>query len=215
VLLVEDDDELAAMLVELLADEGYAVDVASDGQAGLHNALTRPYDVLVVDRRLPGIEGVDLLVRLRSRGVSTPALMLTALGAAGERVEGLDAGADDYLVKPFDVGELLARLRALRRRHVDLTDRIVLGRGRELEVGARRVIEADGTTVQLSGREAELLHTLAARPTQVFTRDELLAQVFADADRPGAVDTYVYYLRRKLGRQTIDTVHGLGYRLGG
>jgi DNA-binding response OmpR family regulator len=113
-LLVEDDQALLAMLERLLSDEGYAVTVASDGQRGLHLGLTRPFDVMVIDRGLPAIEGVDLLGRLRSRSVGSPALILTARGTLADRVEGLDAGAQDYLVKPFEIDELLARLRASR-----------------------------------------------------------------------------------------------------
>ncbi|MGZ4609399.1 MAG: response regulator transcription factor [Actinomycetes bacterium] len=214
VLLVEDDVELSAMLVELLAESGYAVECAADGQRGLHLGLTRRYDLLVVDRGLPGIEGVDLLSRLRGRGVTTPALLLTARGTVADRVEGLDAGAEDYLVKPFDVDELLARLRALLRRHTDEAETLDLGR-RRLEVASRRVLAADGgELIELSGREASLLAVLAARPGRVFTREELLDRVFDDADSPGAVDTYVHYLRRKLGRDVVRTVHGVGYRMG-
>src|SRR6478735_8132852 len=114
-LLVEDDADLASMLTELLAEEGYAVTTVRDGQAGLHRGLVEQWDVLVVDRGLPVIEGVDLVSRLRSKGMSAPVLLLTARGTVADRVEGLDAGAQDYLVKPFDVDELLARLRALLR----------------------------------------------------------------------------------------------------
>jgi DNA-binding response OmpR family regulator len=213
-LVVEDDRTLAGLLEQLLTAEGFAVELAHDGQAGLHAALTRPSDVLVIDRGLPGIEGVDLVPRLRSRGVAVPVLVLTARGTLRDRVEGLDAGAEDYLVKPFEVPELLARVRALLRRHADRADSLPLGR-RRLDVAARRVIDDDAPadTVELTGRECALLEVLAARPGQVFTRDELLEWVF-DAETLGAVDTYVSYLRRKLGREAISTVHGLGYRLG-
>ena len=118
-LLVEDETELAGMLRDLFADEGYAVDVAANGQTGLHYGLTRTYDVVVLDRRLPVVEGLELVRTWRRRGVTTPILVLSALGNPAERVEGLDAGAEDYLAKPFDVDELLARLRALQRRHLD------------------------------------------------------------------------------------------------
>ncbi|GAA3227771.1 response regulator transcription factor [Pseudonocardia petroleophila] len=214
VLLVEDDRTLAGLLDQLLTAQGFAVELAHDGQAGLHAALTRRFDVLVIDRGLPGIEGVDLVGRLRSRGVGVPVLVLTARGTLRDRVEGLDAGAEDYLVKPFEVPELLARVRALLRRHADRADSLPLGR-RRLDVAARRVLDDDGPAdpVELTARECALLEVLAARPGRVFTRDELLDRVF-DAETPGAVDTYVSYLRRKLGREAISTVHGLGYRLG-
>jgi len=211
-LLVEDDSRLASLLEELLTGRGYAVQLAHDGQAGLHAGLTCDFDLMVIDRGLPAIEGVDLLARLRARGVITPVLILTARGTVNDRVEGLDAGAEDYLTKPFEVAELLARLRALLRRHTDHAETLSLGR-RRLDVAARRVIDDNGFEVALTERECALLHTLAARPTRVFTRDELLDRVF-DADTHGAVDTYVSYLRRKLGKDAITTVHGLGYRLG-
>ena len=212
-LLVEDDRELSSLLEELLVEQGYAVDLALDGHTGLHLGLTREYDVMIVDRGLPAIEGIDLVRRLRGRGVTVPALVLTARGSVADRVEGLDAGAEDYVVKPFDVDELLARLRALIRRHVDEGDELTLGE-RRLDVAGRRVLGGPDGDVELSGRECALLHVLAARPQRVFTRDELLDLVFDDADTAGAVDTYVHYLRRKLGRDVVTTVHGVGYRMG-
>ncbi len=212
VLVVEDDPELGGMLQELLVLEGYAADLAPDGQRGLHLALTRAYDVLVLDRGLPGIDGLDLLGRLRSAGVGTPVLVLSAFALARDRVHGLDAGAEDYLGKPFDVDELLARVRALLRRAVDTVATLEVPGGR-LETERRTVLRPDGP-VSLSGRECALLEVLARRPRQVFTREDLLALAFPRAEDPGAVDTYVHYLRRKLGKGVVETVHGLGYRLG-
>jgi DNA-binding response OmpR family regulator len=212
-LLVEDDPQLSGLLMELLAGAGYAVEPARDGQRGLHLGLTRSYDVMVIDRGLPAIEGVDLVRRLRAKGIVTPILILTALGTVTDRVDGLDAGAEDYLVKPFDVDELLARLRALLRRNVDMASHLSLGR-RQLELSGRRVTGGGHATVELSGRESDLLQVLASRPERTFTREELLARVFEDADSPGAVDTYVHYLRRKLGHEVVRTVRGMGYRMG-
>jgi two-component system response regulator QseB len=212
-LLVEDDRQLSELLAELLTGAGYRVDAALDGQAGLHNGLTRKYDAMVIDRGLPGIEGGDLVARLRARGVSTPVLLLTARGSLEDVVAGLDAGAEDYVVKPFEVPELLARLRALLRRHQDGAAQLSLG-DRHLDLASRRVTGAGHTAVELSERECELLRILASRPTRVVTRDELVDRVFSAADTPGVVDTYVHYLRRKLGRDVIHTVRGLGYRMG-
>lgn len=214
-LLVEDDPQLSEMLVDLLGEAGYAVDHAADGQAGLHLGLTREYEAMVLDRRLPAIEGVDLLRRLRSRGVTAPALVLTARGSVADRVEGLDAGAEDYLTKPFDIDELLARVRALLRRHADRSPVLSLGR-RTLDVTTRLVREpgAAGAAVALSARECALLQVLAGRPARAFTREELLARAFDEAESPGVVDTYVHYLRRKLGRGVIRTVRGIGYQFG-
>lgn len=212
-LLVEDDRELVGMLAEALRGEGYAVDVATDGQRGLHLGLTRQYDVLVVDRRLPVVDGLDLLGRLRSRAVRTPVLLLTAMGAVHDRVDGLDAGADDYLVKPFDLDELAARLRALCRRARDVTDALRIGSG-HLYVGDREVELADGERIGLASREFALLWVLASRPDTVYSRAALRRMVFQETPAPSIVDTYVYYLRRKLGRQVVRTVRGHGYRLG-
>ena len=214
VLVVEDDPELQAMLATLLGEDGYLVETASDGHRGLHLGLTRSYDVLLLDRRLPAVDGVDLVGRLRGRGVTTPVLMLSALSTPSDRVEGLDAGAEDYLGKPFDVDELLARLRALRRRHLDTARSLPLGDGR-LDLDTRLVLTGDDRgDVRLSDRECVLLATLAGRPTQVYSRHDLVAIVFPEAGSEIVVDTYVHYLRRKLGRGIVATVRGRGYQLG-
>ena len=212
-LLVEDDRGLSEMLVELLQGEGYGVDAAWDGQRGLHLALTHDYDVLILDRGLPAIDGLDLLGRLRSRGLTMPVLILSSLGLPRDRVDGLDAGAEDYLSKPFDVDELLARLRALRRRHPETSEVLIMPWG-QLAVGSRMVTLTNGEHRSLSERECSLLEVLGRRPSQVFTRTDLMVRVFADAEDEGVVDTYVHYLRRKLGRNVIRTVRGVGYQLG-
>ena len=212
-LLVEDDLELAGLLDRVLTDEGYQVSHAPDGQRGLHLALTRGFEVMVVDRGLPAVEGLDLIGRLRGRGVATPMLVLSARGTTQDRVDGLDAGAEDYLSKPFELTELLARLRALLRRHPDRTESLVIPGG-QLDLATRTVRRASGDQVELSEREARLLALLAARPGAVFSRGELLDRVFDAAESETVVDTYVHYCRRKLGRGVITTVRGLGYRLG-
>ncbi|WP_291049447.1 response regulator transcription factor [Herbiconiux sp.] len=213
ILLVEDDARLASMLEQLLADEGYVTVLARDGQRALHEGLTQPFDALVLDRGLPLLEGLDVLDRLRSRGILTPALILSALGNPADRVEGLDRGAEDYLAKPFDIDELLARIRALLRRHRSDVPVLALPGG-SLDTASRTVTTSEGAAVTLSERESQLLERLARRPSQVFERDDLLSVVFPDADDPGVVDTYVHYLRKKLGRDTVKTVRGIGYRLG-
>ncbi|MFT7837933.1 response regulator transcription factor [Saccharothrix sp. BKS2] len=212
-LLVEDDHELVELLSGALTDEGYAVDVATDGQRGLHLGLTRPYDVVVIDRGLPAMDGLDLLVRLRARSVRARALVLTALGTVHDRIDGLDAGADDYLVKPFDLDELSARLRALCRRALELTDVLRIGAG-HLDVRQREVVLPDGGRVPLTAREFALLRVLATHPGTVHTRASLRRRVFHDAPAQSIVDTYVYYLRNKIDRSVVHTVPGLGYRLG-
>jgi two-component system response regulator QseB len=217
VLLVEDDPQLVALLTDLLAEEGYEVDTALDGHHGLHLGLTRDYDVLVLDRGLPAIEGLDLLARLRRQGCTSPVLVLSALGNPADRVEGLDAGAEDYLAKPFDIDELLARLRALRRRHQDQARCLRIG-ARRLDLDARMVTSSDARhpvqALRLSERECALLATLAVRPAHVFSRRELLSLAFENAESETVVDTYVHYLRRKLGHGVVTTVHGRGYQLG-
>lgn len=212
-LIVEDDRALSAMLAEVFTDEGYQVDVACDGQQGLHRGLTGRYDAMILDRGLPVMDGVEVVAALRSRGIPTPILVLTARGAIADRVDGLDAGAEDYLVKPFEVPELLARIRALLRRpDADSTlrvDGLCLDRVTRT-VSGHRV----GADVELSEREAALLAALMVAPARVFTRGQLLNAAFEGVDTPGVVDTYVHYLRRKLGRGIVRTVHGTGYRLG-
>lgn len=212
-LLVEDDTELADLLDRALSDDGYVVDVARDGHLGLHLGLTRQYDVVVIDRMLPALDGLDLLVRLRAKAVRARALVLTALGTVSDRIDGLDAGADDYLAKPFDLDELSARLRALCRRSLELADALRIGVA-HLDLGLRDVVLPGGQRVPLTSREFELLRVLATRPNIVHSRAELRRRVFQDSHAPSIVDTYVYYLRRKLGRPVVRTVHGLGYRLG-
>ena len=199
------------MLTELLdRARGTTSTRPRDGQRGLHLGLTRDYDVMLLDRGLPAIEGLDLLTRLRGRGRSTPTLVLSALGNPRDRVEGLDAGAEDYLGKPFDVDELLARLRALLRRHLDAGRRGCPVVGGSFDagdpVGAARPTAAE---VALSERESMLLDAAgpAARAASSAAH-ELVDSVFEDAEEEGVVDTYVHYLRRKLGRRVVETVRG-------
>ena len=213
ILLVEDDGRLAGMLEELLEGEGYSVTIARDGQRALHEGLTSSFDLLLLDRGLPVMEGLDVLEKLRAAGVDTPALILSALGNPADRVEGLDRGAEDYLSKPFDIAELLARLRALRRRQVPNASFLRIPGGR-LDAMSRLVTLDNAGAVLLSERENDLLAKLAGRPNQVFERSALLDAVFPDADDLGVVDTYVHYLRKKLGRSVVITVRGIGYRIG-
>ncbi len=201
------------MLRELLESEGYSVGVVHDGQRALHEGLSRRFDVLLLDRGLPAIDGLDVLGRLRSKGVTTPALILSALSNPADRVEGLDRGAEDYLGKPFDIDELLARLRSLLRRHAAVSDTVRVPGG-FLEGTSRTVTLDGGDVFVLSERENELLLHLARRPRQIFTRGSLIDSVFTEADDEGVVDTYVHYLRKKLGRPVVMTVRGVGYRLG-
>ena len=213
ILLVEDDGELCDLLQRLLSDAGYRVDVAGDGETGLQAAVARRYDMIIMDRGLPAIDGLDLTGRLRQRGQQTPIMILTAYGAVADRVAGLDAGAEDYLVKPFEIDELLARIRALIRRQYAGVESIAVGDG-TVDLTTRVAHRPDGTEVELSGREIALLRLLASRPGRGFGRDDLRVQVFESAESVTIVDTYVHYLRRKLGNRVVRTVRGSGYRIG-
>lgn len=211
-LLVEDDPVLGPLIVELLEPD-YLVRLAVNGQEGLHLGLTEAWDVMVIDRGLPVMDGVALITALRSKGIATPILILTALGDPSEKVTGLDAGANDYVTKPFDAGELAARLRALTRTFAAPAGTLSIG-GWELDPASRSVRSAYGELVPLTAKEAEVLAALAAEPGRVFTRDELLAGYFHPTDQPGMIDTYVHHLRRKTAKSVIRTVHGVGYQIG-
>ncbi|MDQ1054909.1 two-component system response regulator QseB [Arthrobacter sp. SORGH_AS 212] len=215
-LLVEDDPVLGPLIAELLEPD-YEVRLAANGQEGLHLGLTQPWDVMVIDRGLPVMDGVSVIAALRSKGVAAPILILTALGDTDQKVLGLDAGANDYMTKPFDAGELAARLRALTRTYSMPDDggTALVGIGTwELDPASRAVRSVYGDTVSLTAKEAEVLAALAAEPGRVFTRDELLADHFHPTDQPGVIDTYVHHLRRKIDRTVVRTVHGVGYQIG-
>lgn len=214
VLIAEDDVRLARILKRGLEGEGHAVDVVHDGDAAAVAGLEADYDVLVLDVMMPGLDGFEVVRRLRDRHVSTPVLMLTARGELEDRVRGLDSGADDYLVKPFAFEELSARLRALGRRTA--VQQPLLGAGAvEMDL-VRHQVRAGGEPVDLSPTEFRLLEALLRNAGRVLTRQSLLARVWGYEDEPesNAVDLYVHYLRRKLGGAvTITTVRGVGYRL--
>jgi two-component system response regulator QseB len=211
-LLVEDDPVLGPLIAELLEPD-YQVRLVANGQDGLHLGLTEPWDVMVIDRGLPIMDGIALIAALRSKGIAAPILILTALGDPSEKVRGLDAGANDYVTKPFDAGELAARLRALTRTYTLPAGTVSIGDW-ELDPASRSVRSVYGNLVSLTAKESEVLAALAAEPKRVFTRDELLAGYFQPADQPGVIDTYVHHLRRKIAKSVIRTVHGVGYQIG-
>ncbi|HVA86326.1 MAG TPA: response regulator transcription factor [Candidatus Saccharimonadales bacterium] len=219
-LVIEDDARLGRLLSRLLGDDRHVVELATDGRTGLELAEDAPgIDVVILDIGLPDISGIEVAKRLRAAGSPIPILMLTARDTVNDRVAGLDAGADDYLVKPFAYEELAARIRALARRsgasaHREGT-RLASG-SIELDDGLRRVTVA-GRPINLSPREFALLECMLRHPGQVMSRDQLLDQAwpFGVAVTLNAVDAYVHYLREKLGpaADRIETVRGLGYRI--
>jgi two-component system, OmpR family, response regulator len=219
VLLAEDDLRLAAAVLRGLRGEGMVVDVAPDGDDALRLARSSSeYDAIVLDVMLPGADGLEVCRSLRSEGVWVPIIMLTARDAVEDRVRGLDSGADDYLVKPFSLAELLARLRALARRGpVERPAVIEVG---DLELHpASREVRRGGAQIDLSARELVLLEAFMRRPGQVLTRDQLLdaAWDLGTEHRSNVVEVYVRYLREKIDRpfgvQSLETVRGIGYRL--
>ncbi|MDQ0800052.1 response regulator transcription factor [Arthrobacter sp. SLBN-112] len=211
-LLAEDDPALGPLIAELLEPD-YRIRLAATGQEALHLGLTQSWDVMVIDRGLPVMDGLAVIAALRAKGIATPILILTALGETDQKVRGLDAGANDYMTKPFDAGELAARLRALTRTFAPPAGPVGIGTW-DFDPASRAVRSAYGEVVTLTAKEAELLAALAAEPGRVFTRDDLLAAHFQSTDQPGVIDTYVHHLRRKISRTVIRTVHGVGYQIG-
>lgn len=218
ILIVEDEEHLARLVAEVLEREGYAAEVVGDGREALARALVDPFDLLVVDWMLPGLDGVQVVRRLRAAEVGVPVLMLTARSQVEDRVEGLDAGADDYLPKPFAFPELLARVRALARRPPEKdTQEAILTAGDITLDPTRHEVRRGGERIDLTAKEFALLATLMQRPGQVFTRSVLLDKVWGGttATYTNSVDLYVHYLRRKLDGgevpSRIRTVHGAGY----
>jgi two-component system OmpR family response regulator len=214
VLVVEDELRMASLIKRGLTREGVSTDVASTGEDALWMAGAHDYDVLVLDVMLPGIDGFETSRRLRRAGVWAPILMLTARDSVADRVTGLDAGADDYLVKPFAFAELLARLRALVRRGDPERPAVLEVGDVRLDPAARRVWR-DGSEVQLSAKEFALLETFMRRPGEVLSRLYLLEHAwdFAYENRSNIVDVYVGRLRGKVGPDVIETVRGVGYRV--
>ena len=218
ILIVEDEEHLARLVAEVLGREGYATEVVGDGRTALARALTEDFDLLVLDWMLPDLDGVQVVKRLRAADVGVPVLMLTARSQIEDRVEGLDAGAGDYLPKPFAFPELLARVRALARRPPEKggEDTVLTAGDLVLDPGRHEVRRA-GERIDLTAKEFALLATLMQRPGQVFTRSVLLDTVWGGTTGAytNAVDLYVHYLRKKLDREgepsRVRTVHGAGY----
>jgi DNA-binding response OmpR family regulator len=214
ILLAEDDPLIGAPLQDGLRAAGHAVDWVRDGGQADAALQSEPYECVVLDLGLPTMDGLQLLRALRRRGSSVPVLVLTARDATADRVQGLDAGADDYLVKPFSLDELAARLRALVRRSAGAARPQLEHRGVTLDPATREV-RRDGQPVALSAREYAVLEALLQRPSAVWSRPQLEERLYGWGEEPesNAVEVYVHGLRRKLGTDFVRTVRGLGYTL--
>jgi two-component system, OmpR family, response regulator len=218
VLIVEDEVKLAALLRRGLAEETYAADIAGTGEDALWMARATEYDAIVLDLMLPGVDGIEVCRELRAAGIWSPVLMLTARDALADRIGGLDAGADDYLTKPFAFAELLARLRALARRGTLERPTVLEVGDLRLDPATRRVWRGEAE-VALSAKEFALLETFMLRPGRVLSRYDLLEHAwdYEYERRSNVVDVYVRYLREKVdrpfGRESLETVRGSGYRM--
>lgn len=221
ILVVEDEHKIANAIKQGLVQEKYAVDVEYDGDAGLGAALNEPYDLMIIDRMLPGsVEGVDICREVRAKNIHSPILLLTAKDQVRDRVTGLNAGADDYLIKPFSFEELLARVRALLRRPHDTKGTQLTVDDLALDTISYRVSRA-GKLINLSAKEFALLEYLMRNAGQVLSKDSIIAHVWDfDADiLPNTVEVYIGYLRNKVDKPfkkagLIHTLRGFGYRLG-
>ncbi len=220
ILVVEDEPKLAGLLERGLVEEGHAADVARTGEDALWMARAVEYDAIVLDLMLPGVSGIEVCRNLRESSVWSPVLMLTARDSVEDRVAGLDAGADDYLPKPFSFAELLARLRSLARRGQPERPAVLEVGDLRLDPSARQVWRGD-SEIDLSAKEFALLETFMRRPGQVLSRNQLLEHAWdiAYENKSNVVDVYVRYLREKIDRpfgvESLETLRGAGYRLRG
>lgn len=213
-LVVEDEHKIANSIKRGLEQESFAVDVAYDGEEGYDFASSEDYDVIILDLLLPKIGGVDVCKKLRAEDIHTPILMLTALGELSNKVEGLNAGADDYLVKPFAFEELLARIRALARRPKQANSERLIAGALELNTNTFEV-RKDGKQVELSRKEFALLEYLMRNAGKVVSKENIIAHVWDyEADiLPNTVEVFIGYLRNKIGGDVIRTIRGFGYKI--
>jgi DNA-binding response OmpR family regulator len=214
-LVVEDEPDLQSLLARALRGQGYAVDTASDGEQGLYKAQTWEYDAIVLDWMLPKLDGISLLRELR-RKKKTPVLVLTAKDATDDRVTGLDGGADDYLVKPFEIKELLARLRAIIRRSTGVTSNLIVIGDIEIDTGSHTV-SRNGESITLTAREYALVELLALRRGKLVTRQVLYDHLFDENDDTlsNLIEVHVSNVRKKIGKDFISTRRGAGYIIDG
>ena len=215
ILIVEDERGLSSFLEKGLGSRGYSTKVVEDGASGIAIATDEDFDLVILDLGLPDIDGLSVLRELRRRGERMPVIILTARDDLSDKIEGLDAGGDDYVTKPFKLEELLARVRVRLRDGGEGEQMVLESGGITLDLRTRRAVH-DGRLVDLTAREFTMLETLMRHSGQVLSREQLLAHVWGYDYDPGSnvVEVYVRYLRRKLGSETIETVRGMGYRLG-
>jgi two-component system, OmpR family, response regulator len=220
ILVVEDEHKIARALKKALEQEHYAVDVSYDGDDGYAMATTEPYDVMVIDRMLPGeYTGIDIVKALREKSIKTPVLLLTALGRTEDKTEGLDSGADDYLVKPFALEELLARVRALLRRPIEQQTTVLDADDLSLDTSKRSVKRGD-KEIKLTSKEFGLLEYMLRNKNRPLSKNTIMQHVWDyDADiLPNTIEVYIKYLRAKIdkpfgGKGLIKTVRGFGYKI--
>lgn len=219
ILLIEDDQALCQAICVHLEKEGYPVDICCDGEDALYYALQNAYSVIILDRMLPGIDGLTLLQTIRRRGILTPVIMATAMDTLQDKINGLDCGADDYIVKPFDVAELLARIRAQIRRPAMKNMTASFSFGDLVLDPDKRELLCQNKKVSLSQREASMMEYFLKNPQQTLSRTMILTHIWgADADvEEGNLDNYIYFLRKRLrtlkSRVQIKTLHKMGYRM--
>lgn len=219
ILLVEDDKWLGNALLYHLKKEKYAVDMAMDGELGLELALSADYDMVILDRMLPKLDGLTILKKIREAGLKYPVLFITAMDAVEDRINGLDAGADDYLVKPFATQEMLARIRAvLRRPNMTMEEESI--RLEDLELVPRAgLLRCNGAEIELTPKETQLIELLMRNRGQVLPREVIMDRVWGPLDsvEPGNIDSYIHFLRSKMQGLNcpwcIKTLRGMGYRL--
>ncbi len=219
-LIIEDEQKLARLMKKGLEENGFTVDLSSDGEEGLHLAESYPYDAVLLDLMLPGMDGLTVLRSLRSKKIDVPVLVVTARGAVEDRIKGLDIGADDYIAKPFDLAELMARLRAAIRRSKGKPSPVVTVGDLAIDTNAKTVTRA-GTVIALSAREYMLLEYLALNAGRVVSRTELIEHVYDTEYQwdSNVIDVYINYLRNKIDKgfkkPLIHTRRGAGYVLAG
>ncbi len=214
ILLVEDDPQLGDGIRTGLQQAGYAVDWLQDGLAALHSLEVENFDMLILDLGLPCMDGINVLEKIRTAGNDIPVLILTARDTVEDRVKGLDCGADDYLVKPFDLDELCARIRALNRRHSGRSSPLINYRNIVLDPVSHSLVK-NGKDIILSGREFKILQTLLENVGRVLSRERIEERLFGweDALESNATEVHIHHLRKKLGKDLIVTIRGVGYMI--